>query len=436
MKRKLLLCFIACWSGVFALFDEGLCAGPAWSSVPAIMRTSIDEKLAGMGPPRLDRLYNVRDWGARGDGIADDRSAIQTAFDEIPEQSILLFPEGTYRFGGSLSIRKSNTVLWGYGATLVAAEADDASISLAGSRTSALGFELTTRAQQRSQRALTIRLILRGEWNQAIENHIIGGASAGIAVMRGSNFRIYGNVIEKTLADGIHINWGAHDGVVSKNVVRDTGDDMIAVVSFGVDNLVSNVVIENNLAESGPWGRGIAVVGGRNITIRGNTIRRINHASAIRIAREPQYGTAGSHNILVDRNTISDVQTGGYMLEKAKGRPTGQGAIEIYGYDNGEPQFEVRDVAIIMNEISDVGSNGVRIIGKGICKIELRGNAFHRIAKTLLVTFDTACSNSLVSCRGNSLDGVLQARPSDHCGEVHVDASGATLGSLLANSPH
>ena len=39
---------------------------------------------------------NVRDFGAKGDGIHDDTKAIRAALDFLPEGGRLYFPEGTY----------------------------------------------------------------------------------------------------------------------------------------------------------------------------------------------------------------------------------------------------------------------------------------------------------------------------------------------------
>ena len=50
-------------------------------------------------PQAVNGVYNVRDFGAVGDGVADDTAAIQRAIDYITEHNggTLFFPIGKYR---------------------------------------------------------------------------------------------------------------------------------------------------------------------------------------------------------------------------------------------------------------------------------------------------------------------------------------------------
>lgn len=62
----------------------------------------------GTGPKAFKRSeitlnnvkVNVKDFGAVGDGIADDKAAIQDAVNALPEKGILVFPEGRYLIKG------------------------------------------------------------------------------------------------------------------------------------------------------------------------------------------------------------------------------------------------------------------------------------------------------------------------------------------------
>lgn len=69
---------------------------------------------------KVREVVSVKDFGAVGDGIADDAPAIQAAVNSISGNSELVFPPGTYAIGASgISISsKSHVTFTGYGARL------------------------------------------------------------------------------------------------------------------------------------------------------------------------------------------------------------------------------------------------------------------------------------------------------------------------------
>lgn len=60
-------------------------------------------------------VYNIKDFGAAGDGKKDDRDAVKTAIEYVSEQGggIIYFPAGNYMIGGDLNIENNggNTVI-------------------------------------------------------------------------------------------------------------------------------------------------------------------------------------------------------------------------------------------------------------------------------------------------------------------------------------
>lgn len=50
-------------------------------------------------------VFNVKDYGAVGDGVADDTAAIQSALDTAPAQSTIFFPKGTYKITSPLNVK-------------------------------------------------------------------------------------------------------------------------------------------------------------------------------------------------------------------------------------------------------------------------------------------------------------------------------------------
>jgi hypothetical protein len=208
--------------------------------------------------------------------------------------------------------------------------------------------------------------------------------------------------VRNTLADAIHITNGAHTGVVVRNVVRASQDDMIAVVGYGKGQGPRNILIAHNDVAGNPWGRGIAIVGGRDITVRDNAIRDVISGAGVLVAREGVWNTDGSSNIVVERNLLERIQTHGEVLA---GRPrTGQGAIEIFSDGKDDRELAVRTLLIRDNEIRGSLADGVRLIGN-VCQIEFVDNRFYGIGAAVLRMSNISCLEATVSCRGNLYEG-------------------------------
>jgi parallel beta-helix repeat protein len=219
-------------------------------------------------------------------------------------------------------------------------------------------------------------------------------SSAGIFVSRVSNFLVAGNTVQRTLADGIHITAGSSNGRVVRNTVRESGDDMIAVVSYlPVDkndpdlkqvaanlptliqqNLDHDILIEGNDVSGQYWGRGITVVGGKDVTIRNNSISNTSTGAAVYLAREASYSTFGVTNVVVEDNTISHVQTVAPTYTPPNWstndhRKGGHAAIfvlaQTYDFEEADPgisnALKVAMIRIENNKIDDTAADGIRI---------------------------------------------------------------------------
>ena len=57
---------------------------------------------------KIYSLFNVKDFGARGDGITDDTAAIQAAIDASLPGGKVYFPAGVYRMSAPLRVGDSN----------------------------------------------------------------------------------------------------------------------------------------------------------------------------------------------------------------------------------------------------------------------------------------------------------------------------------------
>jgi parallel beta-helix repeat protein len=321
-------------------------------------------------------LRQVRDFGALPDDNRDDSDAIQRALDAMKAGETLVFSPGRYLISRTVRVREPGVTITGPGATIHATNPDDQALRIEADNTTVSSLTFTAVTDGRRTAPWHSRIVVsaslgggdyRTVYNTVIrDNRIVnageaGGPSAnsssagGIMLMRANGFLVSGNTIKRTLADGIHVTAGSKNGRILNNTVRETGDDMIAVVSYlgsgnpagdsakavlaswrtRVDNsLVRNVLVAGNQLSGQYWGRGITVVGGQSITIAKNTIDNVPRGAGVLMAREASYETFGVENVLVEGNLIRDVQTleppYDYEDKFASSSRTGHGAVEIH----------------------------------------------------------------------------------------------------------
>jgi parallel beta-helix repeat protein len=278
-------------------------------------------------------------------------------------------------------------------------------------------------------------------------------SAAGIVVQHAERFLVAGNTVARSLADGIHITGGSRNGRVLNNTVRETGDDMIAVVSYAdkgpaVRNsaaklagawdeqvekgLVRNILISGNRVSGQYSGRGITVVGGQLVAIVRNTIENVPVAAAILVAREAVYQTFGVDTVVVEGNIVRDVQTKSppyNVNNKFSGKRTGHGAIEVHAalFDDEAADAKLRGALAVRNVV--VRNNTVersaaaafragvpfdntlrdgaatRHAGNGLIQnLSVQGNRFDDVKDAIYLLSQQLKDNGL-HCDGNQRDG-------------------------------
>jgi hypothetical protein len=458
-------------------------------------------------PPSQGTL-KVTDFGANGRDEVDDTAAIQRAIDALQPGQWLVFPPGRYLHSAALVVRQRGVTLWGAGATLHATQPQSQALVLAADGVSLLRFTLTAVTAQRGSKPQQARIAV---WRQEQpsppiqgvtirENRILAAgapgtdlansaSSAGIFLYRATGFLVAGNRIERTLADGIHITAGSHDGRVLRNTVRETGDDMIGMVSYLGDGsftrntaadlaatlaqrteakLVHDVLVADNDLAGMYWGRGISVVGGRGITILRNHIAESTRAAAVYLAREANYVTFGVQNVRVQDNVIEKVQTTAprYSVGHAMAGRSGHAAIQLHADlfedERGQPALAtalgLADIAIVGNRVDGAASGGLRIstaraslgptgpavsdrradgvmvtrrlVRASVQGVSVRSNQFRAVQGAALA-WPEAAGDAPVDCAGNQMDGRAIGGGAMHCTSAAPSAD-ATPGAALS----
>ena len=279
---------------------------------------------------------SVAEFGAVPNDSGDDTAAIQRALDGLKTGQTLVFPAGRYLTNKRLRVRVPGSTLDGTGATLHATNPDDQAIVIEVDDVAVRSFVLTAVSDVRRTAPWHARIAVYAEnadrslktiRRSVIQGNTVthagapgspganGASGGGIILLHADGFLVSRNTVVRTLADGIHITGGSRNGRVLNNTVRETGDDMIAVVSYAgvgtpalgtaaqmvsqwstrvANQLNRNILIANNNVSGQYWGRGITVVGGEAITIRGNTLDNIPLAAGILLAREASWRPSAS----------------------------------------------------------------------------------------------------------------------------------------------
>jgi hypothetical protein len=423
---------------------QGGCASDVDAGSPSVGACALD--LAA--PTKKAPIVDVKaDFGAKGDGHTDDTAAIQAAIDSLTSGGTVVFPSGTYLYGGAngsgaskvIHVRHDGVALWGDdGAELRSENSDAQEIALESKNTAIYGLLLTAPQFDRASAPNNHRVVLMSSGHEVVGNHINGGAAAGIFVYGADHFLIAQNRVENTEADSIHMTQGpagpSHDGRVLQNTVRAPGpywgDDEVAVIGYrganddpdSLSNANYNILIEcNDLGDAG-WGNGVDIGGAKDITIRKNSISGIHHAGGIKLGTEASYPTFSTENVIVDGNQITATETDGITKD---GTRTGFGGIEVAARDPGS---SVRKVLFTDNRVDGAANVGVRFEGI-LCDLgfettvmtDCTHGGFGSVGTP---TVDAMCA---FGCKANTLDGQSTTIPLCKGAMMPTDVTGSSI---------
>ena len=294
----------------------------------------------------------VEDFGAVGDGRTDDTAAVQEAFDSVePGGAVLLAQGRTYAVDDVVTLSVRGAVLTG-GGTLFATNEDRSSLTISADDVVVQDVTLTIEPTSRRFEAFEQqRLRLDGHSGVVVRDVTVeGSAAAGIYVYGTKDFVLDGVQVSGTRADGVHITGGAADGEVLQPVVRDVGDDGVAVVSYAQDGdpcarirVVSPVV-------DGTDARGVSVVGGTDITYTDITVSG-SAAAGVYVAAEGSFDTTSVDGVRIDGGTVTDANTDADI---------DHGAVLVYSGADGR---SVDDVTITGLQVSDTRASASRWLG-------------------------------------------------------------------------
>jgi parallel beta-helix repeat protein len=334
------------------------------------------------------KTFQVTDFGAVGDGVHNDTAAIQAAINEASMQggAKVYLPKGIYILKDSLVVRGDHITLEGAGweteLRIVThpqrvVTVQDANHCTVRNLQVSLGVTGVERNDQDEGVYVT------GASNNFLIENILGNGKGIMVRGEMSQGVIRSNTIRDTLADGIHITNGADSIEILDNNLENTGDDAIAVVSYESNQkLVHNIKIIGNQIKNSK-ARGIAHVGGDDVTIWSNTIDGTS-SSGILVDQDLHFHTHPSYNTSIKDNTISHAGTYGIKRGNQFGIEISEGAFYVAIENNiiqdgvfrglgiGAKSTKVRFNQVLRNGESGIQIDADQVILEGN-QVELNG---------------------------------------------------------------
>jgi hypothetical protein len=235
-------------------------------------------------------VYDVKAYGAVGDGTADDTTAIQAAINAVSSSGgTVLLPTGTYLISSTLTIDKDSTVLTGVGTSAI--------LKVAGS---ALGIDVITIGNGSTTRA-----------HCAVRNLRIIAANqktAGVGIHLNKCFKIWleGLLIENQYR-ALQIT-NTTEVWFNRSDVRDTTEHGLFIdndLLSGYDWYVSDCVFDNpNVTNTGA---GIYWNGGETLVVDGVDLLRFSTGLYVNPADGRESRFAFLNNMIMDTSLDNNV---------------------------------------------------------------------------------------------------------------------------------
>jgi hypothetical protein len=252
---------------------------------------------------------SIAKFGAKDNSNTDNTKAINLACEEAKNtSSSVVVPAGNFRYEGVLFVDSVEVIGEGDNSVLYALNVAQEAVFLLGRGAALKSIKLSGEIPPtRLTTWEAARVVARaGAQDWRIQNVTVErGSAAGLVSEGGVGGKIITCRVKDTLADGIHMTNKTSDVMIEDNVVDHPGDDGIACVSYqGNGGYCQKITARRNTIKNQEYGRGMSVVGGKNVLYEFNQISNTHHAAGIYIAQEDSWDTYGAHDVIVSRNSL------------------------------------------------------------------------------------------------------------------------------------
>jgi hypothetical protein len=209
------------------------------------------------------RQIIVTAYGVRGDydgtSGTDNTAALQAIIDDLTgdENVTILFPKGTYRITGKITVNKPNITTQGEDAVIMYDFNNSNNHLFFVTHTSNITFDniiINADASLPRRDAAAYIMIDASDYVTVKNCTMINCQCANVWCINNSGYgKIIDNTFKDSKADGIHLTEGSHHYYVGHNHILNPGDDGISNVWYGDvpnpphDNLIANNIITGTI---------------------------------------------------------------------------------------------------------------------------------------------------------------------------------------------
>jgi len=289
---------------------------------------------------------------SRGAPASASPGDLQAQLDAVQPGGTLKLEPRVYTHGEVLKLRVPGVHIDGNGATLQATNDETSAVQIVADGVQLSNVTLTAPTGGKRWSGLDQhKLVVSGGQDSVTHVSIVGSAAAGIFVKGANGFKISDVDVTGTRADGIHMTDGSNHGTVDNVRTSQTGDDGVAVVSYAADGQPCSDIRVNHVNVAGTtWGRGISVVGGRNIAISDFSAADTS-AAGVYVASEGGYDTDSVEGVTISDGNLARVNHDPGVV---------QGAILVF---SGNPGKHVSGVQISRVSIVGTPDSATRNVG-------------------------------------------------------------------------
>ncbi|MEY9855869.1 hypothetical protein ABH935_001473 [Catenulispora sp. GAS73] len=216
---------------------------------------------------------SVTDYGVTPNNGADDTSAINSALSSLAGTGKgLWFPAGTYDISGRITINGVPVRGAGQWYTTIQSTALNGSGGLYTSGGVNQIADLTISGDQTDRNSDSGAAGIEGTFQPGslIFDVWMEHLKVGLWAVPANGLYATGMRVRDVFADGVHFHGGSANSRVDQSVVRNTGDDQLALDTEGGN--VTNCVLANNTVQSPIQANGIGVYGGSGNVVEDNQV--------------------------------------------------------------------------------------------------------------------------------------------------------------------